>query len=311
MATTNYVCKLSRDQAEQLQGILQAENWELDEAPYALWRARKEKTTAVAYESGKFCIQGKGTEEFVQFVLEPRILKEVRMGYESVVAREKSPQMFEPHIGIDESGKGDYFGPLVIAAVYVDGDYAAALLEEGVQDSKMIKSDKKIGMLAGKIRNIVKGRFAVVRIGPETYNRLYEKFANLNTMLGWGHARALEDVLEKTPDCPRAISDQFGRKSTVQNALMKLGKQITLEQMPKAEADIAVGAASILARNVFVQEMNKLGEGYETILPKGASDKVSTVAAEIAKKHGLDELNKVAKLHFKTTVTVRDKLVAG
>ncbi len=154
MATTNYVCKLSRDQAEQLQAILQAENWEMDEAPYALWRGRKEKTTAVAYESGKFCIQGRGTEEFVQFILEPRILKEVRMGYESVVAREESPQMFEPHIGIDESGKGDYFGPLVIAAVHVDGDCAATLLEEGVQDSKAIRSDKRIGMLAGKIRNI-------------------------------------------------------------------------------------------------------------------------------------------------------------
>jgi ribonuclease HIII len=308
MSKTNYVCKLTREQAEQLHGILATENWELDEAPHALWRARKDKTTAVAYESGKFCIQGKRTEEFVQFTLEPRVLEEVRMGYESVIAQAENPTMFTPHIGIDESGKGDFFGPLVIAAVYVDEQSAMELLEEGVQDSKNIKGDKRIVGLAGKIRQITKGNFAVVRIGPETYNQLYAKFANLNLLLGWGHARALEDVLEKVPDCPRAISDQFGRKATVKNALMELGKKVVLEQMPRAEADVAVAAASILARHGFVQQLAKLGEPYKKTLPKGASAKVSEIGVEIAKAHGMEELGKITKSHFRTTEKVRSLL---
>ncbi len=307
MPITNYVNTITREQAEKLRSLLDQDNWELDEAPYSLYRARKNKTTCVAYESGKLVIQGRGTEELVQFTIEPQILQEARLGYEVFYAQEENPEMFQPHAGIDESGKGDFFGPLVIATCYVDADTAPVLFEAGVQDSKNIKSDKKIDQLAKLIRDVARGKFAVVRVGNEAYNRMYSKIKNLNRLLAWGHARALEDLLEKVPDCPRALSDQFGRKSTVLKALMERGKRIKLEQRPKAESDIAVAAASILARDEFVKQMKKMGDelGIEKlVIPRGASKRVVEIAKSIVAAKGPDVLPRLVKMHFKTTNVV-------
>jgi ribonuclease HIII len=300
----SHVCTLTAEQADLFGRLLEERIWELDTIQYARWRARRNKTTVVAYDSGKCTIQGRDTAEVIEFVLEPLVLQEIRFGYEEVLAAEDDPEMFAPHAGIDESGKGDYFGPLVIACAYVDEGIAQELITAGVQDSKAIKSDKKMAFLAGKIRQATKGRFSVVAIGPEAYNRLYGKFENVNKMLAWGHARALENLLDKVPDCPRAISDQFGRKSTVTRALMEKGKGIKLVQRTKAEEDIAVAAASILARDEFVRRLRRLGEPLEVELPKGASAKVLAVAREIVDKHGQEALGGLAKLHFRTTKKV-------
>ncbi len=300
MAVTNYVNKISREQAEHLRFILEQENWELDSIPYALFRARKGKTSCVAYESGKLVIQGKETEELVQFTLEPRVLEEVRLGYETYFAKAEHPEMFQPHAGIDESGKGDFFGPLVVACCYVEEESATALVELGVQDSKNIKSDKKIDSLAGQIRETVQGKFSLVRIGPPAYNRLYAKLRNVNRILAWGHARTLENLLEKQPGCPRALSDQFGPKSAIENVLMEKGRKIKLEQRHRAEEDIAVAAASILARDEFVKQMARLSEQSGLELPRGASAKVLDAAVELIKAKGPDAFNDFAKRHFST-----------
>jgi ribonuclease HIII len=284
---------------------MEPSGWSFDQAQYAHWRARKDKTTVVAYESGKLVVQGKGTADLVQFVIEPEVLKQAGFGYEDVLApqaaQDLDPAMFDPHAGIDESGKGDYFGPLVTAVAYVDEPSARRLLDLGVTDSKAIKSDKKIAVLADETRRIVRGRFSIVTISPETYNRMYAKITNVNRLLAWAHARSLENLLEKVPDCPRAISDQFGRKETVQRALMERGRKIVLEQYPKAEADIAVAAASILARSEFVRRLEKLGQEQGMTLPKGAGLKVDQLAAELFNRGGRDLLGKVAKMHFRTT----------
>lgn len=302
---SSYVNTILPEQAETLRQILEQQNWAFDEVPYAFWRARKEKTSVVAYQSGKLVIQGKKMADVIMFVLEPMVLKEARFGYEDVLAEMEQPEMFEPHAGIDESGKGDYFGPLVIAAVYVMPDTARQLLDLGVKDSKVIKSDKKIEQLAKRIRGIIRGKFALVTIGPEAYNRLYEKFTNVNHLLAWGHARALENLLERQPDCPRALSDQFARnKSRIANALLTRGRKIKLQQRTKAESDIAVAAASILARNAFVQGLARLEEEAGIELPKGASKHVQACAVELARKCGSDQLGRFVKLHFRTTHTV-------
>lgn len=312
MPKTNFVCELTAEQAAQLAAILTEQNWEMDAIPYARWRARKEKTSAVAYESGKFVVQGKGTADLIQFIVEPEILHEARMGYEMEIARLENPQMFGSHVGIDESGKGDYFGPLVIAAVHVDEESSTLLFDQGIRDSKTIKSDRKIRTLAQGVKDTVHGNFAIVRIGPERYNQLYDKFANLNYMLAWGHARALEDVLEKVPDCPWALSDQFGKRSTVSKALMNLGRRIKLEQRPKAESDIAVAAASIIARAEFVSALEALAKPHDLRLPKGASDpQVAVTAADIYCRGGMEALGKVAKLHFRTTEGVTKLVDSG
>ena len=259
------------------------------------------KAKVVAYKSGKLTVQGAGMPDFVQFILEPEILGEARFGYEHLLAETETPAMFTEHAGIDESGKGDYFGPLVIAAAFVDRAVARRLLTLGVADSKTIKSDKRIAELSELIRKETNGRFSIVAVGPVAYNRLYEKFRNVNRLLAWGHARSLENLLERTPACPRAVSDQFGSKRDVRNALMARGREIKLEQMPKAEADIAVAAASILARAEFVRRLAELGKAAETKLPKGAGKVVDAAAAALAARGGRELLGTVAKLHFRTT----------
>lgn len=298
---TGHVCTLTPAQIGQFRQALEERNWHFDEAPYAHWRACQDKTTVVAYQSGKVTVQGRGTPDVIQFVLEPYILGEARYGYENELAEIENPRMFEPHAGIDESGKGDYFGPLVVAAAYVDTENARRLLEIGVTDSKAIKSDRRITDLAEQTRALLRGQFALITLVPQTYNRLYASFGNVNRLLAWGHAQALENLLERVPACTRAISDQFGRKETVIRALKERGRAIELEQRTKAESDIAVAAASVLARHEFVHRLDTLAKQAGLALPKGAGANVLARAKEIAAGGGEAVLANVAKLHFRTT----------
>jgi ribonuclease HIII len=210
--------------------------------------------------------------------------------------------MLESRIGVDESGKGDFFGPLVVAGVYLDQTSAMRMKELDVRDSKLIKSDLRIEALARSIRAATK--WDVVTIGNEAYNRLQSKMGNVNSVLGWGHARVIENVLAKVPTAPKAISDQFGNKSIVQRALMERGRKIKLIQRHKAESDLAVAAASILARDQFVRQLKVLGKQLGVELPKGASTAVQEAAVAVVRKHGRDALAKVAKMHFRTSQKV-------
>jgi len=210
------------------------------------------------------------------------------------------PELFpaeKGHIGTDESGKGDYFGPIVIAGVFLPEGQEDVLREFGVKDSKRT-SDGRAQELAEMIK---KGyTHSVVSIGPERYNELYEKLRNLNRILAWGHSRAIENILEKVP-CRLAITDQFGDKAFVMNALMKKGKRLELIQRPKAEEDMAVAAASLLARAEFLKRLHFLSIDMGVNLPKGASSLVEEAGAKLVRLHGAQILDKVAKKHFKTT----------
>lgn len=293
----SYTIKLTPDQMDAAARILREGNYRPRRVEYALAAAEGEDCQIVLYQSGKCLVQGKGAADWVTFVLEPQVLGEARLGYEDVL----NPEANAPHMGVDESGKGDFFGPLVIAAAYVDETIAKDLKALNVRDSKTITTDKAAQDLAKKIRARLGDKFVVVSIGPSAYNRLYATMGSVNRILAWGHARAIENLLEKVPTCPRALSDQFGPEQQIQRALQQKGRQIKLEQRHKAESDIAVAAASILARSGFLTAMDKLGEKYGVKLPKGASDKVKQVAGEIAKKHGGAAFLEVAKCHFKTT----------
>jgi ribonuclease HIII len=229
-------------------------------------------------------------------VLEPLVLEKAELGYEEV----HHPEMFAPHFGIDESGKGDFFGPLVIAGVYVDRDIAHRLRDAGAVDSKLISSDAKILKLGQIIRDIPGIAFEVISIGPERYNQLYAQFRNLNRLLAWGHAKVIENLLAKRPDCPQALSDQFANPAVLQRALGEKARQIELVQRTKAESDPAVAAASILARERFVQWLDDAGKRLGIDVPKGASALVKTTARQLILNHGREALEKVAKMHFKT-----------
>src|SRR5438045_3797164 len=197
---------MSPDTANKLRQFLEGLGFQFSPKEYTLFFAQKNKLSVAVYEKGpKVLIQGRGVEDFVQFELEPKILGEAKLGYEEV----HSPEMFEPHFGVDESGKGDFFGPLVIAGVYVDRGIARELLDAGVVDSKRIGSDTRIRSLAETIRKATGGLHETVLIGPERYNELYQKFGNLNKLLGWGHARVIENLLAKKAECQRAFADQL------------------------------------------------------------------------------------------------------
>jgi ribonuclease HIII len=209
-----------------------------------------------------------------------------------------------PVIGTDESGKGDYFGPLVIAGTLVDQESETRLTAAGVRDSKQI-SDSSIVIIANEIRRILpKQNYSIVSIGPEKYNELYATIKNLNRLLAWGHARAIENILANN-ECANAIADQFGDESFIQKALLERGKKIRLIQRPKAEQFIAVAAASVLAREGFLNRLSDLGKTLGIELLKGASPQVEDMARQIIKTNGFDALSKYAKIHFKTTDRLR------
>jgi ribonuclease HIII len=213
---------------------------------------------------------------------------------------------FVPIIGTDESGKGDYFGPLVSAGVYVDLITKPLLEKLGVRDSKKL-NDNQIKDIAQNIKKVCANQFAVIEISPETYNNLYNQFKserkNLNVLLAWAHAKAIEEVLTKV-DCETALSDKFADEKFIISKLQEKGKRIVLRQEHKAEGNIAVAAASILARERFLEKLKKISTELGIDLPKGASSLVIKQAKEIVEKSGEDSLRKIAKLHFKTTKSV-------
>lgn len=205
-----------------------------------------------------------------------------------------------PRAGTDESGKGDYFGPLVVAAVAIDEPSAESLRQAGVRDSKRL-SDRSARDLAGRIRSSCPSE--VVAIGPVKYNELYERLGNLNRLLAWAHARAIENLLART-QCHLVVTDQFGDERYVRAALMARGRQVELRQFPGAEADLAVAAASVVARAGFLDRLERLAGRAGTVLPKGAGPAVEAAALLIARERGREGLGQVAKLHFRTTVRI-------
>ena len=204
-------------------------------------------------------------------------------------------------IGCDESGKGDYFGPLVMAAVYVDASSERRLHSLGARDSKTLTDTRMLSM-AEEIKTFCP--HMIVPVEPKRYNELYARMGILNRLLAWGHAWTLEQLLEKVP-CQLAIIDRFGDPSYVLNALREKGRQITIEQRTHAEEDMAVAAASILARARFVQMLEQLAKSAGETLPKGASDPaIVMVGRRIVARLGREQLAAFAKLHFKTTEAI-------
>lgn len=206
--------------------------------------------------------------------------------------------MREGHIGVDESGKGDFFGPLVVAACYVGPEHLAEL--DGVKDSKKL-TDGIAKKLAATIKRTCPHK--VLTILPQKYNELYEQIGNLNRLLAWGHARAIEEVLELQP-CSQVISDQFADPEVLKRRLFEKGKRIELISMVRGEQDIAVAAASVLARAEFLWRLEALSKEFGVDLPKGASPAVVAAGKRFVERYGRGDLGKVAKLHFKTTHNV-------
>ena len=206
--------------------------------------------------------------------------------------------MDQGRVGVDESGKGDFFGPLVVAACYVGPEHLAEL--EGVKDSKKL-TDKQAIELATQIKKVCP--YKVLPLMPLKYNELYAKIGNLNHLLAWGHATVIEDVLNLHP-ADLIISDQFATGgNVVKSRLKEKGRQAQFVSRVRAESDIAVAAASILARAEFLWRLRELSQQFGIDLPKGATNVIPT-GKKFVQMHGPGALKQVAKMHFKTSIEV-------
>ncbi|MBI4896457.1 MAG: ribonuclease HIII [Candidatus Aenigmarchaeota archaeon] len=199
-------------------------------------------------------------------------------------------------IGVDESGKGDYFGYLVTCGVLVTDETALTLAKLKVKDSKLL-SDATVLRLAPKIKKICP--LEVVKVSPDAYNRLYVKFKSLNILLAWSHARVIENLLEKhTAD--QVTVDKFADEKILNNILFERGKKAKIIQKVRAESEIEVAAASVVARAEFLRTLHVLSHDVGYLLPKGSTHVIAD-GKKIIQLYGKEMLPHVAKMHFKCT----------
>ncbi len=286
----SFVTKIDLALADKLKNDLLDQGFELSNPPYTVFSGKKKGVSCTLYSSGKLMVQGKEKKDFIQFYLEPEILKNLSFSHPEILIDQT------PRIGIDEAGKGDFFGPLCIAGVYADEKGIQKLIEMGVRDSKTM-NDKRIIALASQIRSYFP--HSIVSLHPAKYNELYAKFKNLNSLLAWGHATAIEELVLST-GCKNVIIDQFASEHVVENALTRKKIEVDLTQRHYGEEDPVVAAASLLARTAFVEGIDNLGKMVSMTLPKGASPLVIATGKKLLVKFGNEMLTKVGKRHFKT-----------
>ena len=294
---TSYTITLDDAQLDKLRAICEAKAWEPMEVAYARFAFRGPDVNVTAYDRRRIVvIAGKGTEEFVLNTIETEVTGAPKLGYDEVL----HPERFEPHAGLDESGKGDFFGPVVAATVIADKPAIDAWIKAGVKDSKRL-SDPQILKFDDLIRKTPGAVAKTCYCGMPKYNELMTRpGANLNRLLAWQHATALMQALDEKW-VPWGLLDQFSTEPLTQRELAKKGaKQFDLRMRPRAEEDPVVAAASVVARAEYVRVMRDLSRKFGGPLQKGASSLVSAQAAQIIERFGAPALRDFAKLHFRT-----------
>ncbi len=290
---------LSYDKFDDFKAYLEKNGYTFEGRQYQQFLAKKAGIAINLYNTGKIVFGGADQaertriEEYLGSLDASQVVKPVKE-YPAI-------EVSGTRIGTDESGKGDYFGPLVIAGVLASGTQVKQLQEIEVKDSKTL-SDIAVKNLAASIRKILQQtQREVIVISPKKYNELHQKMgSNVNRILAWGHARAIENLLAANPGCETAVADQFGDKSYIEKALMQNGKKVNLIQSPKAEREVTVAAASILARSEFVDQMREMSKHYRMEFPKGSTNVIPTAEKFVLSCGGLALLN-VAKVHFSIT----------
>ncbi|MBI5691218.1 MAG: ribonuclease HIII, partial [Verrucomicrobia bacterium] len=299
---SSYTVKLDDAQMGKLRSLLEARGWTPFEVAYTrfAFKADHLKVNVSAYTSGKVVVAGKGTEDFVRDVIEPEVTGAAKLGYDEVL----HPEWFEAHAGLDESGKGDFFGPVIAATVIADRAAVEGWIKAGVKDSKKI-AEPQIMKFDAMIRE-TKG--VVVRTcfcGMPKYNELMGRpGANLNRLLAWQHATALDQALAERW-VPWGLLDQFSEQPLAQRELARKGvKNFDLRMRTRAEEDPVVAAASVVARAEFVRQMHTLSKQFGAKLQKGASAAVKAQGGQIIERFGARALGNFAKLHFRTAYEI-------
>lgn len=322
MSQVTLTFKLPKAAASTLQAILEKEAWSFQSRPYMEWQAKGDLGVVSFYSSGSLVLQTKYPDILTEILeLGDAAPKSDTRGATLKAAPQRSTAptdanarlavyeqwreglgepLVDRWIGIDEAGKGDFFGPLITAAVRVEAKDLPWLAEIGVGDSKAI-TDANVRKLASQLKKSLP--YSIVKLMPTTYNRLYAKFGNLNRLLAWTHAASAEEVLEKHP-AEAILSDQFTKAEIVPQFFKGLGKDCRYVQKTKAEADAAVGCASILARAEFLWSMDALADEFGMTMNKGAGAPTIADAKRFISRHGVDALEGAAKTHFKTMETI-------
>ena len=292
-AKTLYTITLEPWRSEALAAWCERYHWAFFSVQHACYAYRTEGIQVVFYQSGKLVIQGKKTEEFVLNVLEPEITKQPLLGVE----RETHPEWFIPHAGLDESGKGDLFGPLVTACVIAEDTCVDFWIKNGLKESKCVGSDARLFQMEKLVRSPHDVVIEFSYMSMEKYNQLYYQFGNLNELLGWLHARTLEKALARCP-VKKGLLDQFSTSHLVQKHLKV--KEFSLRQQIRAESDPVVAAASIIARAEYVRQLQALSQLAGIELPKGAGVQAKEALRELKNRKSEKELPQFVKMHFKT-----------
>lgn len=295
MTQSTVSLKLEIEDIVDIKSVLSTYGWHEDSIinEYVALRMKNDRGSVMTlYTSKKIVFQG--NEDFSELV------GLIKRGCES-----SSVGTLEAHIGVDEVGKGDYFGPLVVVSCFISKEIQEKLLCLGVGDSKKF-SDERILKMYSSLKDYEYYYPSIV--SPTEYNTLYEKYRNASVLLAKQHAKViemgLEDLKQKGIECQYVVIDQFSsKKSRVLDELGSLGKEVDFRQFHKGESDMAVATASVLARGLFLVEREKMKEQYYFDFPKGASD-VIFQAKEFVQRYGTEELGKVAKISFKTTAKV-------
>lgn len=299
LSNKTLVLKVPKARHAALERCFTGGAFEFRAVPHAAFSVKGEGVVATLYHSGKFVLQGADPEFFLARYTDLEAPSAASAPDQASVEAERDPiaAITETMIGSDETGKGDYFGPLVVAAVRLEPEQAQTLIAAGVTDSKKL-SDGRALKLGAYLRDEVP--YSLQVLAPVDYNQRYGTYKSLNPLLADMHAAAIRELA--SPGL-RVLVDQFANERLMREALA--GTEVKLEQAHKAERNVAVAAASILARQEFLVQLKELSEEASIDLHKGAGEPVDRSAERYVRLHGFDALGKVAKLHFKNTGKLR------
>lgn len=301
---TNIVLLCSAEQQQSIQHFYKDALIER-KAPGVIFAAKLADTAITAYKSGKVMFQGAGAER-----------EAARWGQAGTqttkIASTKGDTLPENFaalsvLGSDETGTGDYFGPVTVAAVYVPADKIALVQELGVKDSKQLTDDYMRQIAPDLMKVCV---HSILTLRNDKYNEIQARGYSQGKIKALLHNQALKHVLTKiAPETPQYILiDQFAERGIYYNHI-KNEKEIVRQNVlfsTKAEnLHVAVAAASILARYAFLNEMDRLAKVTGFPLQKGASGKVDEMAAKIWLKYGEETLRSMTKWHFANTEKAR------
>ena len=281
---------------------------------YAIFQADEADTVVTLYNSGKAVFQGVSADidanmwKEMERHLNPT--KKVEMtNSNDKKKKEKRIEKIDPKIyyantiGSDEVGTGDYFGPIVVTASYVEKENIPFLEELGVKDSKKLTDEKILEIVPKLIKKIP---YECIILSNKEYNENYTSDMNMNKVKAILHNKVLKKILEKY-NADYVVVDQFAQPYVYYNYLKGTNYVRNVTFMTKAEDKcLSVACASLISRYVFLKQFDKLGKSIDTFLIKGASDKVDELGVKIVKKYGFDKLKEVAKLNFKNTEKIKN-----